>query len=80
MANNTTIGDNIFVEDLDDDEFNEYFDQGAFVYDKSRTGGRAQPFGVGPELSRLRPVPGGFVNTVNTCWRMRVDEMMELDQ
>eukprot|EP00435_Cladocopium_sp_Y103_P046968 s528_g13.t1 len=36
-ANNTTIGDNIPVEELDDDEYNEIFDRDAFVYDRTRT-------------------------------------------
>eukprot|EP00435_Cladocopium_sp_Y103_P001790 s7034_g1.t1 len=30
VANNTTIGDNIPVEELDDDEYNEIFDRDAF--------------------------------------------------
>lgn len=36
VANNTTLGDNIPVEELEDDEYNEFFDQNAFVYDRSR--------------------------------------------
>lgn len=36
VANNTTIGDNIPVEELDDDEYNEIFDRDAFVYDRTR--------------------------------------------
>eukprot|EP00438_Fugacium_kawagutii_P034739 Skav230823 [mRNA] locus=scaffold851:444816:445409:+ [translate_table: standard] len=35
VANNTTIGDNIPVEELDDDEYNEFFDDDAFVYSPS---------------------------------------------
>lgn len=35
VANNTTLGDNIQVEELDDDEFNYFFDQGAFEYESS---------------------------------------------
>jgi len=36
VANNTTLGDNIPVEELDDEEYNELFDKEAFVYDKTR--------------------------------------------
>lgn len=36
VANNTSLGDNIPVEELDDDEYNEFFDRDAFVYDRSR--------------------------------------------
>ena len=36
VANNTSIGDNVPVEDLEDDEYNELFDQDAFVYDRAR--------------------------------------------
>ena len=36
VANNTSIGDNVPVEDLEDDEYNELFDRDAFVYDGTR--------------------------------------------
>ena len=36
VANNTSIGDNVPVEDLEDDEYNELFEQDAFVYDRTR--------------------------------------------
>ena len=36
VANNTSIGDNVPVEDLEDDEYNELFDQDAFVYARAR--------------------------------------------
>ena len=36
VANNTSIGDNVPVEDLEDDEYNELFDRDAFVYDRTR--------------------------------------------
>ena len=36
VANNTRIGDNVPVEDLEDDEYNELFDRDAFVYDRTR--------------------------------------------
>ena len=36
VANNTSIGDNVPVEDLTDDEYNELFDRDAFVYDRAR--------------------------------------------
>ncbi|CAE7805921.1 RE2, partial [Symbiodinium microadriaticum] len=35
-ANQTSMGDGIPVHELDDDEYNELFDQKAFVYDKTR--------------------------------------------
>eukprot|EP00913_Durusdinium_trenchii_P031391 g29391.t1 len=35
-ANNTSKGDNVYVEELSDDEFNEIFDRGEFIYDKNR--------------------------------------------
>ena len=37
VANNTRIGDNVPVEDLEDDEYNELFDRDAFVYDRQGT-------------------------------------------
>ena len=36
VANNTSIGDNVPVEDLEDDEYNELFDRDSFVYDRTR--------------------------------------------
>ena len=36
VANQTSMGDGIPVEDLDDEEYNQLFDAKAFVYDKSR--------------------------------------------
>ena len=36
VASNTSIGDNVPVEDLEDDEYNELFDRNAFVYDRTR--------------------------------------------
>ena len=36
VANQTSMGDGIPVEELDDEEYNELFDEKAFVYDKSR--------------------------------------------
>ena len=36
VANNTRIGDNVPVEDLEDDKYNELFDRDAFVYDRTR--------------------------------------------
>ncbi|CAK9073340.1 unnamed protein product [Durusdinium trenchii] len=36
IANNTSKGDNVYVEELSDDEFNEIFDRGEFIYDKNR--------------------------------------------
>ncbi|CAE7372712.1 AKR1 [Symbiodinium necroappetens] len=36
VANQTSMGDGIPVHELDDDEYNELFDQKAFVYDKTR--------------------------------------------
>lgn len=36
VAHNTTMGDNIYVHDLNDDEFNILFDMDAFEYDPSR--------------------------------------------
>ena len=36
MANNTSLGDNVPVEQLDDDEYNELFDAGLFVYDRTK--------------------------------------------
>ena len=36
VANNTSIGDNVPVEDLEEDEYNELFDRDAFVYDGTR--------------------------------------------
>ena len=35
-ANNTSIGDNVPVEDLEDDEYKELFDRDSFVYDRTR--------------------------------------------
>ena len=36
VANNTSIGDNVPVEDLEDDEYNELFDRDSFVYDRTK--------------------------------------------
>ena len=36
VANDTSRGDNIYVHELDDEEFNELLEGGAFVYDASR--------------------------------------------
>ncbi|CAE7257994.1 unnamed protein product [Symbiodinium natans] len=36
IANGTSQGDSIPVEDLDDDEYNDLFDKGAFIYDPTR--------------------------------------------
>eukprot|EP00438_Fugacium_kawagutii_P029102 Skav229065 [mRNA] locus=scaffold2611:272860:275294:- [translate_table: standard] len=36
VANNTTLWDNVPVEDLEDDEFNEHFDNDAFQYDETK--------------------------------------------
>ncbi|CAJ1372344.1 unnamed protein product [Effrenium voratum] len=36
VANNTSLGDKVPVEELDDDEYNELFDKDAFVYDRTR--------------------------------------------
>ena len=36
IANNTSLGDNVPVEMLADDEYNELFDQNAFHYDRTR--------------------------------------------
>ena len=36
VANNTTKGDHVYVHELDDEEYNELLDGGAFVYDASR--------------------------------------------
>ena len=36
IANNTSQGDRVPVHSLDDDEYNELFDRGAFVYDPSK--------------------------------------------
>ena len=36
VANNTSIRDNVPVEDLEDDEYNELFDRDAFAYDRAR--------------------------------------------
>ena len=36
VANDTSLGDNVPVEQLDDDEYNDLFDQDAFVYDRTR--------------------------------------------
>ena len=36
VANATTKGDNVYVHQLDDDEFNDLLDGGAFIYDRSR--------------------------------------------
>lgn len=36
VANNTTLGDNVPVHKLDDEEFNEFFDRDAFQYDKTK--------------------------------------------
>ena len=35
VANQTSMGDGIPVEELDDEEYNHLFDEKAFVYDKS---------------------------------------------
>ena len=35
VANNTSLGDNVPVEELDDDEYNSLFDNDAFVYDQA---------------------------------------------
>ena len=36
VANDTSLGDDVPVEQLDDDEYNDLFDQDAFVYDRTR--------------------------------------------
>ena len=36
VANDTSLGDDVPVEQLDDDEYNNLFDQDAFVYDRTR--------------------------------------------
>ena len=36
VANDTSLGDDVPVDQLDDDEYNELFDQDAFVYDRTR--------------------------------------------
>ena len=48
VANATSMGDNIYVHDLDDDEFNDLLDSGAFIYDPSRN-----PFDKGRLLNCL---------------------------
>ena len=35
-CHNTSIGDNVPVEDLEDDEYNELFDRDSFVYDRTK--------------------------------------------
>eukprot|EP00439_Symbiodinium_sp_Y106_P031058 s3835_g3.t1 len=37
VANQTSMGDGIPVEELDDEEYNQLFDEKAFVYDKDRS-------------------------------------------
>jgi hypothetical protein len=36
VANATSMGDNIYVHDMDDDEFNDLLDSGSFIYDPAR--------------------------------------------